>query len=304
MKKCLLSFIVFGLSIFCFLGCSNNVDDTEYILDLRIKNGDSENVSKIVQLGYNEEVTETEHVKVENVEGGIKFTITKPTEDCYDTTKDDGMGYLAIYDDTANEKATCAVLNSYGFGEDGTLEVVYPLCVPGKKYSFKVQLEPTDVNNNRDAQYFERLTIVAEDGIGDIDYTNIEKMNRYLNTSYQNGTLNVSVKNIIPPNTIESTPHFDIFVGNKDWNTNNATKYLSGVDLDSLNQVFDEPQDFNWTISSKIENNVSMQEIFAASDKDKYFIQFYFKFNLEDGQDENISYFKTALIESDLATIN
>lgn len=45
-----------------------------------------ENV-KTVGIGVEPEILQTEHVKVEKVKGGLKFTITRPTDDCYNPNK-------------------------------------------------------------------------------------------------------------------------------------------------------------------------------------------------------------------------
>ncbi len=45
-----------------------------------------ENV-KTVGIGVEPEILQTEHVKVEKVAGGLKFTITRPTDDCYNPNK-------------------------------------------------------------------------------------------------------------------------------------------------------------------------------------------------------------------------
>lgn len=45
-----------------------------------------ENV-KTVGIGVDPEILQTEHVKVEKVAGGLKFTITRPTDDCYNPNK-------------------------------------------------------------------------------------------------------------------------------------------------------------------------------------------------------------------------
>lgn len=45
-----------------------------------------ENV-KTVGIGVDPEILQTEHVKVEKVKGGLKFMITRPTDDCYNPNK-------------------------------------------------------------------------------------------------------------------------------------------------------------------------------------------------------------------------
>lgn len=109
---------------FSFVGCSNSaggnsanppvnpvspanpvtpVNNESKILDLRIKkngvayvnqNASQNLVSKSVTTGYDEslftgnyEVLQSEHVKIEKVSNGLKFTITRPEADCFDSTK-------------------------------------------------------------------------------------------------------------------------------------------------------------------------------------------------------------------------
>ena len=103
---------------FSFAGCSNSAggnsanppvypvtpaNNESKILDLRIKkngvayvnqNASQNLVSKSVTTGYddslftgNYEVLQSEHVKIEKVSNGLKFTITRPEADCFDSTK-------------------------------------------------------------------------------------------------------------------------------------------------------------------------------------------------------------------------
>lgn len=321
MKKCLLGLMVLGLALLGFTGCSNGDSDNDAesnslnskadeILDLRIKKSSNSAAgdSRAMEYGFDSEVTETEHVKVRNVKGGIEFTIKMPDDDCYVYREDSdgGIGYVAIYDDTDWNKATCAELEGWKMAADEGLKVVYPLCNPGKKYSFRVQIEPKDVDTYKEYKYYERVTIVAEDGIGEIDYNNINKMNKYFKTSYKDGKLDVSLTNIIPPDINDVTPCIDVFAGNGDNDTLNANTWIGVYFGEPLTQIYNEPAEFSWNID-KVETYDSnksslIENLISESGKDQYYLEFYYKFNVPDSS-EGIKDFRTAHFESNMDKI-
>lgn len=171
---------------------------------------------------WNADKTETTNCKVENIEGGLKFTIKKPAG------FSEGFGYVAIYRvEQINGKetgTTKAVVDCWGSTED-SVDCTYPLCEPGERYVFYVQIEPKVAD--RDLQRYEYLSIKAESGIGDIDYTGLSD-SRHCTLSWDGSKASVELIDCIAPNNAKNLKaDVGLFLcrGSVDWETNGATTY-------------------------------------------------------------------------------
>lgn len=311
-----------------------------------------------------EERLQTEHVKIEKLQNGLKFTITRPSDDCYDSSKllkeikktdangnpifsydyvgygkgsyeryledvgqgngdykiEDkqlkyvgagngnmkcvykykgpgngsyeytdtqkvygGWGWVAIYRveiiDGKEIQTTCAAVST----ATDKLECFYPLCDAGERYVFKVQIEPSDIDNNRKFQRNEYLAVTALGGIGDIDYANTLS-GRTINLSYNYNGENpvVKVSGYIPPtnarNARTSIAYFAtnqsdaLSDGTPDWNTNNATKWF--VTYGSENGIeYEVDKDFSYY-------GKSFKTLFDEKNKDSLYAEYFFTFDV------------------------
>lgn len=218
-------------------------------IDLRIKNGTDLYAAKSISYEGNiaGDAVVTPHVAAKAVSSGIQFDITCPTDPCYSQ----GFGTVLIYRIENDENTTGATLDSWY--KSGTLSFVYPLCEAGEAYRFKVQIEPTDLNNNRDFQYYEYIDITAKGGIGDINYSNINAR-KWVTAGYANNAPTVKIENCIPPDAKDVKTYVAFFAGNGDWETNNATVWFDyysapGIEF-TINPDADWINGFTYAINS------------------------------------------------------
>ena len=366
------------------------------------------------------DITQTEHVKVENVPGGLKFTITRPSEDCYNPNvllreefvKDEfgnqvynydyvdegngdydwinpeyvgagngsyvmkeetdeygpytcseyvgegngdyeggwtyvgdgngnytreavvnkiygGWGYTAIYRsqkiDGKVYSTTCAVLPSFG-NMDDTLECIYPLSTPGEKNVFFISMESVDSYNYYEYKKGEDISIVAEDGLGDIDCIAARK-NAQVNLTYDGEKPVVSVNNYdiqFPEYVININSVYDVDIGNGDWDTEYATKwYISynghnGIEFDIAKDPYLEQlkgtfcifkdENGNETTVPLTEEQISeryrsynFKNQIELCDKDEFCVYFYLTFQLaEEINCEGITGWRTADVMSNI----
>ena len=306
----LVSFIVAALVI----GCAKEAGDaTSEILDLRIqKNGtvleSFRAINEFVEDRKNPQ--NSTNVRVFNVEGGVRFEIHRPSEASYQPDMNgNGVGWVAIWriEEIGEQtyQTTCAVLN-HPLNEQESFEVIYPLCEPGEKYLFKVQFDPIDLNNNRADQRYEFVSIVAEDGIGDIDYSKLRK-NRYLKLSFDGEYPRVTLSNCIPPKNAKNVrTYIDFFAGNKDWETNNATVWIGNYVSDKVDETVNKNSkgtfSFVWINEQEME---SIKQAVDAYGKDQFFAQYSFLFDLPDTFQcsQYVGQWRTVMIESDCVRI-
>lgn len=261
MKK--LKLLICALSIFSIVSCNveNSSNEEPNVLDLRIKkNG---NVSTTRTTRNNATVNpdgsvQTTHVKAEAVTGGILFTITKPT----DATYDDGFGYVAIYREEAGVRTTYCVLP---WGVTSYEPILYPFCEPGESYDFLIQIESTYSNDNgRVDQYIERMTITATDGIGDIDYSNVNDK-QWLTASQNGSDTTVNLVDCIPPEAANVVTYVSYFEGDRDWSNPN-TKWVKEYTSNTI--------EFNVTETGLIDDLTSRGVT-------QFFAQYSFQFTLD-----------------------
>lgn len=261
-------------------------DTSDAILDLRIKNGTEFYKARGVE--YEGEVSgdtvTTPHVTAKVVSNGIQFDITKPDDECYDV----GFGVVLVYRMENGKKTTGAKVQSWGRSD--TLSFVYPLCEAGEKYRFNVQIEPQNLNDNRDCQYFEYIEVTAMGGIGDIDYSNIGEK-KWVAAGYVDSKPRVKIEDCIPPEAKNVGTYVDFFGGTGDIEENNATVWVLNYVSPEIELTI-EPDD-TW-----FEN---FRQNFTNTGKTQFFAEYQFKFEIE-GCDM-IERWTTTAIRSDNITI-
>lgn len=271
-------------AIFYFSSCNNNNAESEpTILDLRIKKDGVPATSRIIkEHGTSNEdgSVQTTHVKAEQAPGGILFTINRPSGSTYDN----GFGYVAIYriEEVEVGQTTVCVLP---YGQMNHEPVLYPLCEPGETYDFKVQLSSPESNDNgRIDEYYEFLTITAQDGIGDIDYSPVDEK-QWVTVTQDGDDVIVELNDCIPPEAENVVSYIQFFLGDEDWNNPN-TKWFRTVVKDSI--------EFTSTEAGIISD---MKQANAT----QFFVQYSFKFTHNDHP--QFSEIRTISLSSNVVTI-
>lgn len=213
-----------------------------------------------------------------------------------------GWGYTAIYREELIDgkvvQTTCAAVSNHYDGNQ--VECFYPLCEPGERYVFKVQIEPSDVNTYRAYQRYEWLAVTALGGIGDIDYSNINA-ERHCDLSYDGTKPIVKLVDCIAPNAKNVKTLIGFFVTDSvngsevDWETPNATIWFN---------------DYNGT--SENDNEIATENVVTyfgqgtfndmleKSGKKRFFAQYFFSFEVNEGS--GISFWKTAGVDSQIVS--
>lgn len=113
-----------------------------------------------------DDMTNNIHAKVENVAGGIKFTISRPHETWYEPSAGGGFGIIIIY---RQEVGTATSLRcEYSPDPSATsAEVFWPLCDTGTRYVYSVQIEPINPRNYREFIRSEMVSITPTAGGGE-----------------------------------------------------------------------------------------------------------------------------------------
>ena len=247
---------------------------------------------RIVNVGQGNGDYGTVYKNVGQGNGNYEYTDTKKVYG--------GWGYTAIYREEKIKgeivQTTCAVVSTGG----DKVECVYPLCEPGERYVFKVQIEPSDVNTYRDFQRYEWLSITAEDGIGDIDYSNIN-IGKHCNLTYDGTKPTVKLVDCIAPNAKEVKPLVSFFVTDSedgsaiDWETPNATKWFYEYRGKSEND--DEIPAEN--VSTGFGHG-SFKDMLEKTGKKRFFAQYFYSFEVSKGS--GISSWKTAGVDSQIVS--
>lgn|GEM_PF-2864751 len=274
-----------------------------------------ENV-KTVGIGVEPEILQTEHVKVEKVKGGLKFTITRPSESCYDPNavlgevKDENGNPTYIYkyvgdnngdynkdleyvgDGSGSYKKELNKIYggwnwSYIESNDGmwadfypcdkdSIECIYPLCEPGKRYDFTVNFQPKNVNL-KEFHKFEKLSVIAENGIG--EFTSLKK-DGCLDMSYDGTKLILKLKNYKAPENVKNlrtvveyfaTNQSELIDGHVDWNTSYAVVYLATKSFEGA--VYECEVD-------SFDSEGGIETALATREKDTLYAQCFFTFDV------------------------
>nr|WP_318659175.1 hypothetical protein [uncultured Treponema sp.] len=349
-----------------------------------------------------DDITESEHVKVENVPGGLKFTIRRPAEDCFnpnavlkeEVCKDEkgnpvygydyvepgngdynwiqpeyvgagngdyieireeddygdywyryeyvgagngdynngyfeyagvgegcynksdepitnkyygGYSWVAIYREEVIEGKVCyttvAQLDTVSDSSSDILECFYPLVEPGKKCVFNVLIEPLDSYEYFENKLCEEIVITPEDGIGDIDYSNVDKDRKFI-LSYDGEKPILKLLNYFPefPSYVRNLrTKYDIMIGKDDWTKKYETRWLTAytgncIEYEISKDPYYEDLKLGWyTIDEngeKTEHHYSDAEIEAqyrtynfknrleSTDKNEFYAIYYYLFDL------------------------
>ena len=200
------------------------------VLDLRIKGGTVANTNNVYDPtktfewgSVSGDTVKTKHVTATPYTNGIYIEIICPEDECYGGK----LGYVAVREVSDENDIITRVEPKVMIGNKKVC--FWPCCSAGQVLKFSVQIEPNDSHKYREYTYYETLTITATGGIGKIDYTNL-KAKQWLTYGWENGrpVVRFDSSDLVMPNASNIRTSFQIFAGNGDWNTNNATIWCAG----------------------------------------------------------------------------
>lgn len=182
---------------------------------------------------------------------------------------------------------------------------LYPLCEPGERYVFQIELQTTDGDNLREAIKQEWLSIVAENGVGDIDYSNLNEA-RHLELTYDGEKPTSTVSNFIPPENVKNLySRIEYFAGTTEW-APGTTYWFAGYNQDASNPVFDKDpcmEDVkSWAKPEEVElyrASRCFNATLKSKGKKQFFSEQFFSFQVPEAQ--GISEFRTINLRSDYA---
>lgn len=198
----------------------------------------------------------------------------------------------------------------------------YPLCEPNERYVFIIELKSIDANfhsGDPDYEIQEFLSIKAQDGIGDIDYSNLDP-SRNLEVKYDGEKPIAIVKNCVPPkNTNELLSVLQVFAGNRDWQ-GDSSHWIADYKRSGDMMQFDKDPCMemirrDWTTKDEngnerhfteeeVENMRSTQcfnAMLKSKGKKEFYVAHYFSFSVPEAQ--GIEEFRSKYIESEVVPI-
>lgn len=198
----------------------------------------------------------------------------------------------------------------------------YPLCEPNERYVFLIELKSIDANfhsGDPDYDIQEFLSIKAQDGIGDIDYSNLDP-SRNLEVKYDGEKPIAIVKNCVPPkNTNELLSVLQVFAGNRDWQ-GDSSHWIADYKRSGDMMQFDKDPCMemirrDWTTKDEngnerhytdeeVENMRSTQcfnAMLKSKGKKEFYVAHYFSFSVPEAQ--GIEEFRSIYIESEVVPI-
>lgn len=329
---------IFGIAFICaicFTSCSDGSsssdsnDTSSRVLDLRIKkNGVVHNSSRSIENAA--EITQTDHVKATAVSGGIQFEISLPENASY-------LEIRRLEDIEGMEDfwtTRCEPQNIWYYAGQ-TYTFVYPLCEPGEKYKFNIGIETTE-NGVTTTLPEEIIIIIATDGIGDINYSNLTS--RHIDLSYDGTKPTVKVLNVIPPegenvktrigyyaqnsstgsDWKNDTIWFGNYVGDKSETISSSELYNAKDYTDPDNQVSYEKDTEIWTSKDdgktweKDEEAMKYcQELlatgfshfFESTNKSCLLAQYAYTFEVNEMENPERYVWRTAILDSDIIKV-
>ncbi|MBR5966037.1 MAG: hypothetical protein IK015_08000 [Treponema sp.] len=187
--------------------------------------------------------------------------------------------------------------------------VFYPLCERGERYVFQVHLEPADAENHRELDVEEYVSIIAQDGIGDIDYSNLNQERR-VELTYDGEKPTAKVFNCVPPENVNGcVSTIEYFAGTKEFKS--GTSYWVGsYSQDVSNAVFDKDpcmetlKSWGYTPEQVELNRTSrcFNATVQSKGKSQFFAEHSFRFKAPEAQ--GITVFRTIILQSDYAYMN
>ena len=333
---------IFGIALIsaiCFSSCSdgssssdsNDAENTTSakVLDLRIKkNGVVYNSSRSIENAA--EITQTVHVKAAAVSGGIQFEISLPENTSY-------LEIRRLEDIEGMEDfwtTRCEPQNIWYYAGQ-TYTFVYPLCEPGEKYKFNIGIETTE-NGVTTTLPEEIIIIIATDGIGDINYSNLTS--RHIDLSYDGTKPTVKVLNVIPPegenvktrigyyaqnsstgsDWKNDTIWFGNYVGDKSETISSSELYNAKDYTDPDNQVSYEKDTVIWTSKDDGQtwekDEEAMKEcqellatgfsyFFESTNKSCLLAQYAYTFEVNEMENPERYVWRTAILDSDIIKV-
>ncbi|MEE3409928.1 MAG: BspA family leucine-rich repeat surface protein [Treponema sp.] len=172
-----------------------------------------------------------------------------------------------------NDWASVAELPAWDWDDSkNEFTCLYPLCEPGERYVFLVQLEPRDVDNHREDIVKEFISVIALDGVGDIDYSYLSE-ERKVDLQFDGTKPIATALNFTPPENItDFDPDFDsvfeFFAGTNEFKT--GTTY-------NLGQV--KEKGFVKTLNKDYWNGKFEDEV-RKNGKSQFFVNYWFQFQV------------------------
>ena len=218
------------------------------------------------------DMTNNIHAKVENVAGGIKFTISRPHETWYEPSAGGGIGVITIY----RQEVGGATSLRCEYSPDPsatTAEVFWPLCDMGARYVYDVQIEPINPRSYREYIRHEMLSITPDDGGGEENIT------------YSGGTLSATASFVAempkvvianPPTIVTPDPRVESYQmevhynAGQDWGQPD-TEWMTYYICAPTSLVHIDPYDGTGT---------DFRTMLASFEHDRFFIQVKFVFTL------------------------
>lgn len=256
-------------------------------LDLRIKKAGV--VYDISKAAADNIVTETAHAKVEQNEKGLKFTLKKP---------EGGWQFTAIYDATTDCHTGAIVFEGYtglAYTEE-TVEVIYPLCEPGKLMKFEVQLAQA----NGDPMIIEMVSIIPENGIGVIDYSNVN-YKQWLTLSFDGDTPVSTLKNIIPPQFSGTKLVIEYFYNHPDSQGNIDWANIVWIDNNTYESISCEDSEYTIKHPYRIDFYDSIESIKSRTRQTHNYVFSNLFYTFEVPESSGIEDWRTAAIQSKCA---
>lgn len=236
---------------------------------------------------FNEDRYQTSHVKVENVENGFKFTITRPSTKYFAPAQNGRFEWVGItrienVPGVGDEKWTTRADPNYSewnsHPDENEFTCLYPLCEPGERYVFWVDLQGAGANTHRgdpDVQLKEYVSIVAKDGIGDIDYRYLDP-SRNIELKYEGNKPIVKLSNCIPPkNAMNLKSCVTYYAGTKEWQGDSTLWVGSYSENGPVLELTDNSYGENFAAAVKVKG------------KTQFFVQHVFSFTVPQAQGIN-----------------
>ena len=218
------------------------------------------------------DMTNNIHAKVENVAGGIKFTISRPHETWYEPSAGGGIGVITIYRQEVG--GATSLRCEYSPDPSATsAEVFWPLCDAGTRYVYDVQIEPINPRSYREYIRHEMLSITPDDGGGEE------------NIVYSSGTLSATASFVAekpkvvianPPTIVTPDPRVESYQmevhynAGEDWGQPD-TEWMTYYICAPTSLVHIDPYDGTGT---------DFRTMLASYGHDRFFIQAKFVFTL------------------------
>ena len=187
----------------------------------------------------------------------------------------------------------------------------YPLCEAGERYIFDVEFLPNEDSYHREAVINEWVSITAQGGIGDIDYSTLNE-NRRLNLTYDGEKPISTISNYGPPvlpasaNNLASV--IEYFAGTTEWKPG-TTYWIAGYRQDASNMVFNKDPCIEelktWASPEEVElyrTSRCFNATVRSKGKNQFFSEQFYKFLLPEAQ--GITEFRTMVLRSNFAYMN